>query len=251
MRDLVNSNEVTNELRSGQMNITVSRRDEYMESEVKNKRAFDHRHVGVGVVLLSLMIPSNYGISGLGIIFGGDLFYFPLVEEVRMMGVFYPLSGFLSILTPHVFLGTSIFSAVSLYNHRSTRGAGIIHAVYFGLVILFSVASWIFDGYLEVPGVVFFLGGFAGLSFLYPSTTLHDQQITNDQPKEPMNPSTVILTIGTVCLVIWGFGVIGEGLDSNISPIFLLPFLCMVGGPIFIVLAGIVLVLDKIRKPKD
>ena len=227
-----------------------------MESKVKNERSFDHRHIGVGVVLLSLMIPSSYGISGIGIIFWGDLFFFPISEIVQyirtdLAWAVVLLSDYLLILTPHVFLGTSIFSAVSLYNHRSTRVAGIIHAVYFGLVILFSVVSWIFIGYLEMQGFVFFLGGLAGLSFLYPSTMLYDEQTTNDQPKETMNPSTVILTIGVVCLAIWGFGIIGEGLDSNISPIYLMPFLCMVGGPIFIVLAGISLVLDKIKKPKD
>ena len=227
-----------------------------MDSELKNKRSFDHRHIGVGVVLLSLMIPSSYGISGIGIIFWGDLFFFPISEIVQyirtdLAWAVVLLSDYLLILTPHVFLGTSIFSAVSLYNHRSTRVAGIIHAVYFGLVILFSVVSWIFIGYLEMQGFVFFLGGLAGLSFLYPSTMLYDEQTTNDQPKETMNPSTVILTIGVVCLAIWGFGIIGEGLDSNISPIYLMPFLCMVGGPIFIILAGISLVLDKIKKPKD
>jgi len=229
-----------------------------VDAEVKNKRSFDRRHIGVGVVLLSLMIPSSYGISGFSIIFGGGLFSFPIPigEIVQYITTdlgfaVVLLSDYLLWLSPLVFLGTSIFSAVSLYNHRSTRGAGIIHAVYFGLVILFSVVSWIFTGYLEVQGVVFFLGGFAGLSFLYPSTTLYDQQITNDQPKEPMNPSTVILTIGTVSLAIWGFGIIGEGLDSNISPIYLMPYLCMVGGPIFIALAGISIVLDKIKKPKD
>ena len=227
-----------------------------MESKVKNERSFDHRHIGVGVVLLSLMIPSSYGISGIGIIFWGDLFFFPISEIVQyirtdLAWAVVLLSDYLLILTPHVFLGTSIFSAVSLYNHRSTRVAGIIHAVYFGLVILFSVVSWIFIGYLEMQGFVFFLGGLAGLSFLYPSTMLYDEQTTNDQPKETMNPSTVILTIGVVCLAIWGFGIIGEGLDSNISPIYLMPFLCMVGGPIFIILAGISLVLDKIKKPKD
>jgi hypothetical protein len=238
------------------MNITVSRRANFMESEVENKRPFDHRHIGVGVVLLSLMIPSSYGISGLSIIFWGDLFSFPIGETVQyirtdLTWAVFLLSDYLFILTPHVFLGTSIFSAVSLYNHRSTRVAGIIHAVYFGLVILFSVVYWIIIGYLEVQGFVFFLGGLAGLSFLYPSTTLYDQQTTNDQPKETMNPSTVILLIGMVCLAIWGFGIIGEGLDSNVSPIYLMPYLCMVGGPIFIVLVGISLVLDKTKKPKD
>ena len=66
-----------------------------------------------------------------------------------------------------------------------------------------------------------------------------------------MKSSTVILPIGMVCLAIWGFGIIGEGLDSNISPIYLVPYLCMVGGLIFIVLECISLVLDKIIKPKD
>ena len=227
-----------------------------MDSEVKNKRSFDHRHIGVGVVLLSLMIPSAYGISGFSIIFEGGLFSFPIGEIVQFITTdlgwaVVLLSDYLRTLSPLVFLCTSIFSAVSLYNHRSTRVAGIIHAVYFGLVILFSVVSWIFIGYLEVQGFAFFLGGLAGLSFLYPSTMLYDQQTANDQPKKPTNPSTVILAIGMVFLAIWGFGIIGEGLDSNISPIYLMPYLCMVGGPIFIALAGISLVLDKIKKPKD
>ena len=119
-----------------------------MDSEVKNKRSFDRRHIGVGVVLLSLMIPSSYGISGFSIIFGGGLFSFPIGEIVQYITTdlgfaVVLLSDYLLWLSPLVFLGTSIFSAVSLYNHRSTRVAGIIHAVYFGLVILFSVVSWI------------------------------------------------------------------------------------------------------------
>lgn len=228
---------------------------EPVDSEVKNKRSFDHRHIGVGVVLLSLMIPSSYGISGFGIIFEGDLFSFPIGEIVQYITTdlgwaVVLLYDYLLWLSPHVFLGTSIFSAVSLYNHRSTRVAGIIHAVYFGFVILLSVVSS-FVGYLEMQGFAFFLGGLGGLSFLYPSTMLYDQQTANDQPKKTINPSTVILPIGTVFLAIWGFGIIGEGLDSNISPIYLMPYLCMVGGPIFIALAGISLVLDKIIKPKD
>lgn len=227
-----------------------------MNPEVKNKRSFDHRHIGIGVVVLSLMIPSYYGISGFGIIFGGDLFTFPIGEIVQyirtdLAWALFLLSDYLRRLTSLVFLGTSISSAVSLYNHRSTRVAGIIHAVSFGFVILFSVVSWMIDGYTEMQDFAFFLGGLAGLSFLDPSTMLYDQQTTNDQPKKPMNPSTVILPIGMVSLGIWGFGIIGEGLDSNISPIYLMPYLCMVGGPIFIALAGISLVLDKIKKPKD
>ena len=106
---------------------------EPVDSEVKNKRSFDHRHIGVGVVLLSLMIPSSYGISGFGIIFEGDLFSFPIGEIVQYITTdlgwaVVLLYDYLLWLSPHVFLGTSIFSAVSLYNHRSTRVAGIIHA---------------------------------------------------------------------------------------------------------------------------
>lgn len=221
-----------------------------------NKRSFDRRHIGVGVVLLSLMIPSSDGISGFSIIFGDDLFSFPIGEIVQYIKTdlgwaVVLLSDYLLWLSPFVFLSTSIFSAVSLYNHRSTRVAGIIHAVYFGFVILFSVVSYIFTGYLEMQDFAFFLGGLGGLSFLYPGTMLYDQETANDQPKKTINPSTVILPIGMVFLAIWGFGIIGEGVDSNISPIYFMPYLCMVGGPIFIALAGISLVLDKIIKPKD
>jgi len=238
------------------MHITLYRRANLMENEVKNRRSFDHRHIGVGVVFLSLVIPFDYGDSGLDIIFWGGLFSFPIGEIIQVITTDLAwavvlFSDYLRILTPHVFLGTSIFSAVSLYNHRSTRVAGIIHAVYFGLVILFSVVSWIFIEYMEMLGFDFFLGGLAGLVFLFPNSATHVQQTTNDQPKKPMNPGSVILSIGMFCLVIWGWGVIQEGLEYNISPIYLMPFLCMVGGPIFIVLLVISLVLNRIKKPKD
>lgn len=228
-----------------------------METEMKSRRSFDHRHIGVVVVLLSLITPSDYFPSGFSLILEGDLFTFPIGEIVQYMSTdleyaAYWFSEFLLILTPHVFLGTSIFAAVSLYNHRSTRVAGIIHAIYFGLVIIISVVSWnSFGNPLEVYGFAFFLGGLAGLSFLFRNSTTHVQQTTNDQPQEPMSIGSVILGIGMVCLAIWGWGIIQEGLNENISPIYLMPFLCMAGGPIFIVLAVVSTILNVISKSKN
>ena len=63
------------------------------------------------------------------------------------------------------------------------------------------------------------------------------QQTVNEQPNNSPNfAGIVVFIVGIVVLAIWGLGIIGEGLESNISPLYLTPFLCIVGGPIFIVL---------------
>lgn len=226
-----------------------------MESKTKKGRSFDHRHIGVGIVLLSLVIPFSYYPSGFSIILEGWLFSFPVSEITRYITTdfqyaSYFLLDFLMLLTPHVFLGTSIFAAYFLSNRRSTRVVGIIHAVYFGLVILFSLISMdSFGSPLEVFGFPFILGGVAGLSLLIPSSTTDDEQTTDRQPPAPMKPSTLVIGIGLIAFTIWGFGIISEGLDSNISPIYLLPFLFMVGGPILLLLPVIALILDFLFSP--
>ena len=54
-----------------------------MESKTKKGRSFDHRHIGVGIVLLSLVIPFSYYPSGFSIILEGWLFSFPVSEITR------------------------------------------------------------------------------------------------------------------------------------------------------------------------
>ena len=56
-----------------------------MENEVKNRRSFDHRHIGEGDVYLSLVNPFDYGGSGLDIIVWGGLFFFPVGEIIQVI----------------------------------------------------------------------------------------------------------------------------------------------------------------------
>lgn len=240
-------------IHGGNIPISATETERAMEATTNKGRSFDHRHIGVGIVLLSLMIPFSYYPSGFSLIIEGWIFTFPVSQITQYIWTDFQyasffLYDFLMLLTPHVFLGTSIFAAHSLYNRRSTRMAGIIHAVYFGFVILFSFVALDSSSnrfaFSDFFGFSFFLGGLAGLTFLIPSSASHDEQTTDRQPSEPIKPSTIILPIGMIALIIWGFGIISEGLDSNISPIYIMPFLFLVGGPIILALPVIAWILD-------
>lgn len=74
--------------------------------------------------------------------------------------------------------------------------------------------------------------------------------MSSSQTQKSASPGTLIFFIGIVVLLIWGFSVLGEGLDINISPTSLMPFLCIVGGPIFIVLSVFSLMLNKVTNTK-
>lgn len=74
--------------------------------------------------------------------------------------------------------------------------------------------------------------------------------MSSSQTQKSASPGTLIFFIGIVVLLIWGFSELGEGLDSNISPTGIMPFLCIVGGPIFIVLSVFSLMLNKVTNTK-
>ena len=74
--------------------------------------------------------------------------------------------------------------------------------------------------------------------------------MSSSQTQKSASPGTLIFFIGIVVLLIWGFSELGEGLDSNISPTGIMPFLCIVGGPIFIVLSVSSLMLNKVTNTK-
>lgn len=74
--------------------------------------------------------------------------------------------------------------------------------------------------------------------------------MSSSQTQKSASPGTLIFFIGIVVLLIWGFSVLGDGLDINISPTSLMPFLCIVGGPIFIVLSVFSLMLNKVTNTK-
>lgn len=64
------------------------------------------------------------------------------------------------------------------------------------------------------------------------------QQTVNEQPNNSPNlAGIVVFLVGIVGLAIWGFSIIGGEAGSDMSPAYLIPFLCIVGGPIFIVLS--------------
>ena len=70
-------------------------------------------------------------------------------------------------------------------------------------------------------------------------TTADDQEITDVQPKR--SPSIVIAGVGMFCLTIWVLGIIGEGLEYNISPIYFMPYICMVSVPILLILGSLLI----------
>ncbi|MDB3879291.1 hypothetical protein N9295_00395 [bacterium] len=77
------------------------------------------------------------------------------------------------------------------------------------------------------------------------------EQTVNEQPNNsPNQAGLVVFLVGIVVLAILGFSVIGEGSGSGMSPVYYLPFLCIVGGPIFIVLSVFSLMLTKVTNTK-
>ena len=77
------------------------------------------------------------------------------------------------------------------------------------------------------------------------------QQTVNEQRNHSPNlVGLVIFLVGIVVLAIWGFGIVGEGLESNISPIYSLVFIIIVGGPILIVLTVFSLMLTYVTNTK-
>ena len=77
------------------------------------------------------------------------------------------------------------------------------------------------------------------------------EQTVNEQPNNsPNQAGLVVFLVGIVVLAILGFSVIGEGSGSGMSPVYLLLFLCIVGGPIFIVLSVFSLMLTKVTNTK-
>ena len=63
------------------------------------------------------------------------------------------------------------------------------------------------------------------------------QQTVNEQPNNSPNlAGVVVFLVGILVLAIWGFSIIGGEAGSGMSPVYLIPFLLIVGGPIFIVL---------------
>ena len=77
------------------------------------------------------------------------------------------------------------------------------------------------------------------------------QQTVNEQPNNSPNFAGLVVFIGgIVVLAIWGLGIIGEGSESNISPLYSMVFILIVGGPILIILAVFSLMLTIVTNTK-
>ena len=78
-------------------------------------------------------------------------------------------------------------------------------------------------------------------SFMVPEmeTAGDDQGITEVQPKRFVG--IFIAGVGMFCFAIWGLGIIEDGLEHNISPIYLMPYICMVGVPILLIFASLLI----------
>ena len=70
-------------------------------------------------------------------------------------------------------------------------------------------------------------------------TTSDDQGITEVQPKRFVG--IFISGVGMFCFAIWGLGIIGDGLENNISPIYFMPYICMAGVPILLIFASLLI----------
>ena len=78
------------------------------------------------------------------------------------------------------------------------------------------------------------------------------QQTVNEQPNNSPNfAGLVVFIVGIVVLAIWGLGIIGEGSESNISPLYSMVFILIVGGPILIILAVFSLMLTIVTNAKE
>ena len=80
---------------------------------------------------------------------------------------------------------------------------------------------------------------------------VHAQQTVNEQPNNlPNFAGLVVFLVGIVVLAICGFSIIGGEAGSGMSPVYLIPFLCFVGGPIFIVLSVFSTMLTYVTNTK-
>ena len=78
-------------------------------------------------------------------------------------------------------------------------------------------------------------------SFMVPEMEMagDDQGITEVQPKRFVG--IFIAGVGMFCFAIWGLGIIGDGLENNISPIYFMPYICMAGVPILLIFASLLI----------
>jgi len=154
----------------------------YDELEMNISISYYYRHIGAGLILLSLLMPYYFEIlSGLFLIREGSLFEINPFDVIELISID-PALGFgilliyLSALTPNIFLITSLLAISQLTRNKSTRSTGIFHLAYFVIVVALPLIAGISDGEIflltSVYGYGFWIGGISGIALLIPPSNL-------------------------------------------------------------------------------
>ena len=142
-----------------------------------------YRHIGAGLVLLSLLMPYYFGfISGLFVVKEGLLFELSIIDIIDMISIDLGLGlGFLLLyfaaLTPNIFLITSLLAISQLIRNKSTRLTGIFHMAYFVIIVVLTLIAGItagefFSALTASYGYGFWIGGISGIALLIPPSNL-------------------------------------------------------------------------------
>jgi len=155
-----------------------------------------YRHIGAGLILLSLLMPYYFGmISGLFVVKEGLLFELSIIDFIDVISIDLTLGlGFLLLyfaaLTPNIFLITSLLAISQLIRNKSTRLTGIFHLAYFVIIVVLTLIAGItagefFSALTASYGYGFWIGGVSGIALLISPTEVSNQIIHEERSESP------------------------------------------------------------------
>ena len=155
-----------------------------------------YRHIGAGLILLSLLMPYYFGlISGLFVVKEGLLFELSIIDIIDLISIDLTIGlGFLLLylaaLTPNIFFITSLLAISQLIRNKSTRLTGTFHLAYFMLVVVLTLIAGItagefFSTLTASYGYGFWIGGISGIALLISPAEVSAQIIHEERNETP------------------------------------------------------------------
>ena len=155
-----------------------------------------YRHIGAGLILLSLLMPYYFGfVSGLFVVKEGLLFELSIIDLIDVISIDLAtglgfLLLYLAALTPNIFLITSLLAISQLIRNKSTRLTGIFHLAYFVIIVVLTLIAGITAGELFLTlkvsyGYGFWIGGISGIALLISPAEVSAQIIHEERNESP------------------------------------------------------------------
>jgi hypothetical protein len=155
-----------------------------------------YRHIGAGLILLSLLMPYYFGfISGFFVVKEGLLFELSIIDIIDVISIDLTTGlGFLLLylvaLTPNIFFITSLLAISQLIRNKSTRLTGTFHLAYFILVVVLTLIAGItagefFSALTASYGYGFWIGGISGIALLISPAEVSAQIIHEERNESP------------------------------------------------------------------